>query len=70
MNINFFSLRKALLTFLATSLILLLPLWAQAQCPTLPDVQVITTDVTCNGFDNGTVEVTITEANGYAGVIP
>ncbi len=52
--------------FLASVLFLVSALNVQAQCPT-SDVSVSVTDVTCNGFNNGTLELTVNNPNGYTG---
>jgi gliding motility-associated-like protein len=40
--------------------------YVSGQCP-INSLTVATTDVTCNGFNDGTISITITDPNGYTG---
>ncbi len=52
--------------FLATFFCLVSLANAEAQCPT-SDVTINITDVTCNGFNDGTFEIILNDPNGYTG---
>ncbi len=62
----FLSFPKALRLFIALSLLFAPLLSVQAQCP-VNDITVNLTDVTCNGFDDGTLEIVLNNPNGYTG---
>ena len=70
MRTHFFNLRKLLsISILLTGFLWFTSFQAKAQCPQESDLIVSFTDITCNGFDDGTITLEFTDLNGYSGDI-